>query len=124
MLIPTLINCICASEASDNEVTRCDIIDSTLNEYWLRGSTLDGVMKCKLALLLNKTNEREYSYSCTLQVYFCYYCCDYYYEKKKKEIHYGYCTELLIDYHLMTYQCWCHHYHHTRLSILPRSHIM
>ena len=51
MLIPTLINCFCASEALGNEVMRCDIIKSTSNVHSMRGNTVDGDVKYKLTLL-------------------------------------------------------------------------
>jgi hypothetical protein len=59
MLIPTLINCFCALDALDNEATRCDITYLTLNEHWLRGSTLDGDVKYKLTLLLIGTGHNN-----------------------------------------------------------------
>jgi hypothetical protein len=59
MLIPTLINCFCVSEALDNVVMRCDITYLTLNEHWLRGSTLDGEVKYNETLLLKETGHNN-----------------------------------------------------------------
>ena len=59
MLIPTLINCFCASEALGIEVMRCDITYSTLNAHWLRGNTLDGEVKYNETLLLKGTGHNN-----------------------------------------------------------------